>query len=172
MKAAAVSAGGMWVLGCRDRQACMARILVSAEGMVDAPADTAYHYLADMREHHPRFLPPAFSDFRVESGGVGAGTITRFKVKTGGRTREFRMTVAEPEPGRVLTESDTESSMVTTTTVSARGSGSLVQISSAWDGAGGIGGVFERMFAPRVMRAIYTDELKRLDAYAREHRPA
>jgi hypothetical protein len=62
--------------------------------------------------------------------------------------------------------------MVTTTTVSARGSGSLVQISSAWDGAGGIGGLFERMFAPRVMRTIYTDELKRLDAYAREHRPA
>ncbi|HEX7269774.1 MAG TPA: SRPBCC family protein, partial [Streptosporangiaceae bacterium] len=110
----------------------MARIVVSAEGMVDAPADTVYRYLADMREHHPRFLPPAFSDFRVESGGVGAGTVTRFTVRTGGRTREFRMTVAEPEPGRVLTESDTESSMVTTTTISAQGSGSLVQISSAW----------------------------------------
>ena len=150
----------------------MARILVSAEGTVDAPADTVYRYLADMREHHPRFLPPAFSDFQVESGGVGAGTITRFKVRTGGRTHEFRMEVAEPEPGRVLTESDTRSSMVTTTTVSARGSGSLVQISSAWDGAGGIGGLFERMFAPRVMRAIYADELKRLDGYAREQRPA
>jgi hypothetical protein len=47
-----------------------------------------------------------------------------------------------------------------------------VQISSAWDGAGGIGGLFERIFAPRVLRAIYTDELKRLDAYAREHRSA
>ena len=47
-----------------------------------------------------------------------------------------------------------------------------MQISSAWDGASGIGGLFERMFAPRVMRAIYADELKRLDAYAREHRPA
>jgi hypothetical protein len=47
--------------------------------------------------------------------------------------------------------------------------GSLVRISTAWDGAGGIGGLFERMFAPRALRAIYTDELKRLDAYAREH---
>jgi hypothetical protein len=46
-----------------------------------------------------------------------------------------------------------------------------VQISSAWDGAGGFGGVFERMFAPRVLRAILADELKRLDAYAREHHP-
>jgi hypothetical protein len=80
------------------------------------------------------------------------------------------MKVAEPEPGRVLTESDTYSSMVTTTTVTAQGSMSLVQISTAWEGAGGIGGFFERLFAPRVMRGIYADELERLDAYAREHR--
>ena len=150
----------------------MARIVASAEGTVDAPAETVYRYIADMREHHPRFLPPAFSDFRVESGGVGAGTITRFKVTAGGRTREFRTKVAEPEPGRVLTESDTNSSSVTTFTVSPQGVASLVRISTSWDGAGGIGGVFERMFAPRVMRAIYADELNRLDAYARECRSA
>jgi uncharacterized protein YndB with AHSA1/START domain len=150
----------------------MARIVASAEGTVDAPAETVYRYIADMREHHPRFLPPAFSDFRVESGGVGAGTITCFKVTAGGRTREFRTKVAGPEPGRVLTESDTNSSSVTTFTVSPQGVASLVRISTSWDGAGGIGGVFERMFAPRVMRAIYADELKRLDAYARERRSA
>ena len=90
----------------------MARIVVSAERAVAAPADSVYQFVADMREHHPRFLPPAFSDFQVESGGVGAGTITRFRVRAGGRTREFRMRVAEPEPGRVLTESDTGSSLV------------------------------------------------------------
>ena len=150
----------------------MARIAVSAEGTVEAPADTVYRYIADMREHHPRFLPPAFSDFRVESGGVGAGTILRYKLTAGGRTREYRTKIAEPEPGRVLTESDTGSSAVTTFTVSPQGAASLVQISSAWDGAGGIGGLFERIFAPRVLRAIYTDELRRLDAYARERRSA
>jgi hypothetical protein len=32
--------------------------------------------------------------------------------------------------------------------------------------------VLERMFAPRMMRAVLTDELGRLDADAREHRPA
>ena len=149
----------------------MAKILVSAERTVGAPAEEVYRYVADMREHHPRFLPPAFSDFQVESGGVGAGTVTHFKVTAGGRTREYRMQVAEPEPGRVLTESDTNSSMVTTTTVSPQGDASLVRISTTWDGAGGVGGMFERMFAPRVMRGIYADELSRLDAYAREQRP-
>jgi len=146
--------------------------VVSAEGTVEAPADTVYRYIADMREHHPRFLPPAFSDFRVESGGVGAGTITRYKLTAGGRTREYRTKIAEPAPGRVLTESDTGSSAVTTFTVSPQGTASLVQISTAWDGAGGIGGLFEHMSAPRVLRAIFTDELSRLDAYAREHRSA
>jgi uncharacterized protein YndB with AHSA1/START domain len=148
----------------------MAKVSVSAERTVDAPAATVYRYIADMREHHPHFLPPAFSDFRVESGGVGAGTITRFKMTAGGRTREYRTKVAEPEPGRVLTESDTGSSSITTFTVSPQGAASLVRISTTWDGAGGIGGLFERMFAPRVLRAIYADELERLDAYARGHR--
>ena len=41
---------------------------------------------------------------------MGAGTITRFKLTAGGRTREYRTKIAEPEPGRVLTESDTGSS--------------------------------------------------------------
>jgi uncharacterized protein YndB with AHSA1/START domain len=95
----------------------MGTIHVSAERTVDAPAETVYGYIADMREHHPRFLPPAFSDFDVESGGVGAGTITRFKVSAGRRSREYRMRVAEPEPGRVLTESDTSPSLATTFTV-------------------------------------------------------
>ena len=150
----------------------MATIHVSAEGTVDAPAETVYGYLADMREHHPRFLPPAFSDFEVEAGGVGAGTITRFKVTAGGRSREYRMKVAEPEPGRVLTESDTNSSLVTTFTVTPEGPTSRVQISTHWEGAGGIGGFFERLFAPRVMRGIYADELERLNAYAQERAAA
>ena len=149
----------------------MAKIVVSAERTVEAPADAVYRYVADMREHHPRYLPAAFSDFQVESGGTGAGTVTRFKVTAGGRTREYRMRVDEPEPGRVLTESDTGSSLVTTTTVSPQGGASLVQISTSWNGAGGIGGFFEKMFAPRAMRAIYTDELERLAAYAREQQP-
>src|ERR1019366_4846358 len=95
----------------RDKTDPMGTIHVSAERRVDASAETVYGYLADMREHHPRFLPPAFSNFEVESGGVGAGTVTRAKMPAGGprlkmpagrRSREYRMEVADPEPGRVL----------------------------------------------------------------------
>lgn len=146
----------------------MATIEVGSEGMVEAPAPTVYGYIADMRQHHPHFLPPAFSDFEVVSGGVGQGTVTTFNVTAGGRTRSYRMTVGEPEPGRVLTESDALSSLVTTFTVTPEGSRSRVRIVGRWEGAGGVGGFFERLFAPRVLRRIYADELRRLDAYARQ----
>jgi uncharacterized protein YndB with AHSA1/START domain len=144
----------------------MGTIRVSAERCIEAPPETVYGMLADMTEH-PRFLPPAFSDFQVESGGVGSGTVTRFKVTAGGRSREYRMTVDEPDPGRVLTESDANSTLVTTFTVTPDGGASRVRIDTAWEGAGGVGGFFERLFAPRVMKGIYADELERLDTYAR-----
>jgi uncharacterized protein YndB with AHSA1/START domain len=146
----------------------MALITVAAERTIDAPADIVYGCLADMRQH-PQFLPPAFSEFEVETGGVGAGTVTRFRITTGGRSRRYRMQVAEPEPGRVLTESDMDSSLVSTFTVEPRGDGSLVKICTGWQGAGGVGGFFERLFAPRVLRRVYADELERLSEYVRQH---
>jgi hypothetical protein len=33
------------------------------------------HLIADSDRHHARFLPPAFSQFRVEQVGVGADTL-------------------------------------------------------------------------------------------------
>ncbi|HVT69039.1 MAG TPA: SRPBCC family protein [Trebonia sp.] len=149
----------------------MAKVQASAQRTIDAPAERVYGYLADMRQH-PRFLPPAFSDFEVEEGGVGAGTVTRFAVTAGGRTRSYRMRVTEPEPGRTLVESDTGSSLVTTFDVEPQGARSIVRISTSWDGAGGIGGFFERTFAPGALRRIYMDELERLDAYARAQQAA
>jgi hypothetical protein len=81
------------------------------------------------------------------------------------------MEVGEPEPGRVLTETDTNSSLVTRFVVSPDGGGSRVFIETTWQGAGGIGGFFERTFASRVMKGIYADELEWLNAYVRD-RPA
>src|SRR3954466_8919965 len=150
----------------------MGQISVAEERPVGAPADLVYRLIADSREHHHRFLPDSFSDFEVLEGGVGAGTLHRFKVKAGGRTRTMTMRVAEPEPGRVITESDQDSSFVTTFTVTPAGATCTVRISTTWDGAGGVGGFFERLFAPRVMRRTYLDELERLDRYAREQATA
>ena len=145
----------------------MGTLHVSAERTIDGPPADVYRYISDYRAHHPRFLPPAFSGFRVEEGGVGAGTVHSFQMTAGGRSRSYRMRVDEPEPGRVLTESDLRSSLVTTFVVAPEAAGSRVRIETRWEGAGGVGGFFERLFAPRVIRRLYADELERLDRYAR-----
>lgn len=144
----------------------MSDLRVVAERRIAAPAGRVYGLIADYHRHHPRFLPPAFSEFRVEEGGVGAGTVHSFRLTAGGRARGFRMRVEEPDPGRVLTESDERSSTVTTWVVLPEGSGCRVQVETRWQGAGGVGGLFERLFAPRVLRRLYADELARLDRYA------
>jgi hypothetical protein len=144
----------------------MAVLEVAAERSIGVPARDVYRLISDFRVHHPRFLPPAFSDFRVEEGGLGAGTVHSFRLSAGGRRRSYRMRVDEPQPGRVLTESDTASSLVTTFVVAPEGPGCRVRIESRWEGAGGLGGFFERLLAPRVLGRLYADELKRLDRYA------
>jgi hypothetical protein len=145
----------------------MGTINVEQEGPVGAPADLTYRLIAD-DTHHQQFLPEGFSDFEVVEGGVGAGTVHRFTVTAGGRAREYLMHVDEPQPGRVITETDQNSSLVTTFTVTPAGDTCLVRIQTQWNGAGGIGGFFERTFAPRVMRRMYADELAKLDSYARQ----
>jgi hypothetical protein len=149
----------------------MGTINVAQEGAVGAPADLTYRLIAD-DEHHKRFLPDAFSDFETVEGGVGAGTVHRFKLEAGGKVRDYVMRVEEPQPGRVITESDQKSSLVTTFTVTPAGEACTVKIETTWQGAGGVGGFFERTFAPKVMRKMYADELRRLDEYARSQAAA
>jgi hypothetical protein len=144
----------------------MRTINVVQEGPVGAPADLTYRLIAD-DAHHQQFLPEGISDFEVVEGGVGAGTLHRFTVTAGGRARKYLMRVDEPDPGRVITETDQNSSLVTTFTVTPAGDTCVVRIETRWNGASGIGGFFERTFAPKVMRKMYADELARLDTYAR-----
>lgn len=143
----------------------MGTITVSASAPIAASAELVYRLIAD-DAHHAQFLPAAISDFRVLEGGVGAGTVHSFTLTAGKRRRPYVMTVAEPAPGRVLTETDSSTSLVTTFTVTPAGDTCTVEILTTWQGASGIGGFFERTFAPGALRKIYVEELGRLDAYA------
>jgi len=142
------------------------QVIASAERRIGAPASRVYGYIADFREHHPNFLPPQFSDFEIESGGVGAGTVHRFRMTLGGRITEYRVRVGEPQPGRVLIESDPARRVLTTFTVDPEpGGGCLVRIETRWY-AYGIHGLVERLAAPGMLRRVYRDELELLDRYA------
>jgi hypothetical protein len=150
-----------------ERGQMMSRIHVEAERVVNARAKEVYDFMSDYRTRHPSILPPEnFLGYQVETGGQGAGTIVQFRVRAGGRDRLYRMEVSEPDPGRVLAERDTTSSLVTTFRFAplADDSQTRVRISTEWEGSGGIGGFFERTFAPGVLRSVYSKELNRLAA--------
>jgi hypothetical protein len=144
----------------------MSTVQVSAERLLDAPADVVYACIADYQHHHRPggFLPPAFSDLRIERGGVGAGTVITFKVTLGGSTRTMTQEVSEPEPGRVLVESNDRDRTVFT--VEPVGQQSRVRFDTQLD-VRGLQGLVTRLFAPRLMQPLYADELASLERYAR-----
>lgn len=144
------------------------QVNIGVERVIAAPPADVYAYIADYRAHHHRFLPPAFSDFAVEAGGVGAGTLVRFRLKAGGRETAHRARVEEPEPGRRLTETYLDTGSVTAFEVLPEGEGCRVRIETTFPAAPGLRGAVERVLAPRLLRPLYEDELARLDRYARE----
>ena len=143
----------------------MSQVVVHAEKIISASAEQVSRALADYETVRPRILPVQFSEYRVESGGHGAGTAVHWKfAATSKRIRDQLLDVTEPAIG-TLVETDRNSSMVTTWTVLAEGTGgSTVKIRTTWDGAGGIGGFFERTFAPKGLGRVYVELLHRLDA--------
>jgi hypothetical protein len=80
----------------------------------------------------------------------------------GGRERDYRLHVHETPGG--IQESDQLSSFVTTWKVDPQPAGTEVTVESSWDGAGGIGGMFEGLFAPMGLRRIYARVLAQLSA--------
>lgn len=145
------------------------KITAAAERTIDAPAEHVYRLISDFRQHHPNFLPPQFTDFEIETGGVGAGTVHRFRMTLGGRTTGYRVRVGEPDPGRTLIESDASRRMLTTFTVDPVPYGrTRVRIHTRWY-TDGFAGVVERLVAPPLLARVYREELRLLDRYARGH---
>jgi uncharacterized protein YndB with AHSA1/START domain len=143
----------------------MSEVVATAERVVRAPAERTLAALADYEGMRRRILPEQFSDYRIEAGGQGAGTRVAWRfAATSKRVRDQLITVTEPVANS-LVESDANSSMVTTWTVHPADDGlTTVRVRTTWDGAGGIGGFFERTFAPKGLRRVYDQLLERLDA--------
>jgi hypothetical protein len=140
----------------------MAKVTATAERTIDAPLEKVRAAIADYSESRPTILTGEFRDYEVIEGGIGAGTKASWKLQaTSKRVRSVAVTVTEPQPGTFV-ETDANSSMVTTWTVREAGAGSFVRIESSWDGAGGIGGFFEKKFAPGGLKRIYDGVLVKL----------
>ena len=142
----------------------MGQVVATAEKVVRAPVERVLTALADYAGTRPRLLPEQFSEYRVEAGGQGAGTRVHWRfAATSKRVRDQLVSVTQPGPDQ-LVETDANSSMVTTWTVHPADAGvTTVRVRTTWNGAGGIGGFFERTFAPKGLRRVYLDLLGRLD---------
>jgi hypothetical protein len=142
----------------------MSEVQVIAEHGFSAPADTMRAAVADYAGARKDMLTEHFSDYEVREGGQGAGTVVHWRLQaTKKRVRDCLMDVSEPQPG-TLVEADRNSSMVSTWTVGEAGEGSTVRVVTTWQGAGGVGGFFERRFAPLGLRRIYDEMLGKLEA--------
>lgn len=143
----------------------MGQVRVTSERTIEAPGDRVYAAVADYTDVRPKVLPAEnYRDYEVRDGGTGAGTTVHWTLQaTEKRVRDCLISVTEPSE-HTLVETDRNSSMVTTWTV--RGDDpkqATVRIETTWNGAGGIGGFFEKTFAPLGMRRIYEQLLTKLE---------
>ncbi len=130
-------------------------ILINAE-----PAATLAA-VSDYRDVRPRILSPQYSGYQVVRGGQGAGTVATWRLQaTKSRVRDVHVDV--DVAGHTVIEKDANSSMVTNWTVAPAGSGSSVTVKTAWNGAGGVKGFFEKIFAPVGLKRIQGEVLANL----------
>jgi hypothetical protein len=143
----------------------MSEVVATAEHVVRAPAERVRAALGDYEGVRRRILPEQFSDYRVEAGGQGAGTRVHWRfAATSRRVRDQLVEVSQPAE-ETLVEKDANSSMVTTWTVRPADAGATtVRVRTTWNGASGVGGFFERTFAPRGLQRVYAAMLDRLDS--------
>jgi hypothetical protein len=143
----------------------MAQVEATTERVVAADPEKVFDTLADYSGTRANLLPEHFSEYEVREGGDGEGTLVHWKLQaTSKRVRDCLLEVTEPTDGE-LVEKDRNSSMVTVWRVTPAGEGSSrVVVTTTWKGAGGIGGFFEKTFAPKGLGRIYDEILVRLAA--------
>ena len=145
---------------------------ITATALVPAKPSHVYALIADYHNGHPHILPKEFSDLVVEKGGVGRGTIIRFRTSVFGRKQIFRAAISEPEPGRVLVETDLDTNGAVTKFIVDRDSASghsRVTITRELAVRKGLAGKIELFFSTRLLRRVYARELGLLAAYVNEH---
>ncbi|AWN30772.1 MULTISPECIES: SRPBCC family protein [Streptomyces] len=144
----------------------MGQVEAITQREIAADPEDVFDALADYTGTRRQLLPEHFSEYEVREGGDGKGTLVHWKLQaTSKRVRDCLLEVDEPTDGQ-LVEKDRNSSMVTTWVITPAGEGrAKVVVTTTWQGAGGIGGFFERTFAPKGLGRIYDSLLANLAAH-------
>ncbi|WZH52709.1 MAG: SRPBCC family protein [Nocardioides alkalitolerans] len=141
----------------------MAQVTAVAEAAVAAPPADVIAALADYTTTRPAILTDRYTDYAVLEGGTGSGTVATWRLHA--TEKRVRHVVADVTADATsVVEKDRNSTLVTRFDVAASGAGSTVTVTTTWQGAGGIGGFFERTFAPKGLRRIHEELLANLAA--------
>ncbi|MFA5709073.1 SRPBCC family protein [Mycolicibacterium sp.] len=139
----------------------MGQVSAASTVLINAAPDAVLAAVADYNEVRPKILSPHYSGYEVVHGGVGAGTVVRWKLQaTKSRVRDVQADV--DVAGKTVIEKDANSSMITNWTVAPAGTGSTVTVKTSWQGAGGVKGIFEGIFAPLGLKKIQAEVLENL----------
>ncbi|MFT3660399.1 MAG: SRPBCC family protein [Gordonia sp. (in: high G+C Gram-positive bacteria)] len=123
---------------------------------IDAAPEVVLAALADYQTVRPAILPANYRDFAYNDDG----TVHWILQATEKRQRDVLADVAVTADS--VTETDRNSSMVTVYRVGSAGAGARVEVTTSWQGAGGIGGFFEKTFAPKGLSRIQAELLGNL----------
>ena len=139
----------------------MGQVSASSTVLINADPDAVLTAVADYQTVRPKILSSHYSGYQVLEGGQGEGTVATWKLQaTKSRVREVKASV--DVAGHTVIEKDANSTMVTNWTVAPTGTGSSVTLKTSWNGAGGVGGFFEKTFAPLGLRKIQGEVLENL----------
>lgn len=145
-------------------------VVVDASDVIDARPEEIYAILSDYRVGHAAILPkPYFQEMIVEQGGQGAGTILRLRMKVFGQESSYHQIVTEPEPGRLLVETDMNTGQFSSFTLEPLNGGvqTRVTIHSEFPASRGIKGLMEKLMQPPITHYIFKKELRNLAEYVR-----
>jgi len=137
------------------------QVSASSSVLIDVAPDKVLAAVSDYTTVRPKILSAHYRDYAVLEGGQGAGTVATWKLQaTKSRVRDVKADV--DVAGHTVIEKDANSSMVTNWTVAPAGPGSSVTVKTSWQGAGGVGGFFEKTFAPLGLKKIQAEVLDNL----------
>jgi hypothetical protein len=140
----------------------MGQIKVVAERSLGAPPDQVLDQVSDYAGTRGQLWPANITDYQVLAGGKGPGTRIGYRLHaTKKRIRTVEAEVSATDP-QTLVEADQNSTLRTVWHVRPQGTGSHLTVTTTWAGANGVGGFFERIFAPIGVRKLWTAVLDNL----------
>jgi len=136
----------------------------SVSSLIPASPKIVYGIIADYKNGHPKILPkPPFVSLVVEEGGLGAGSVLKVQMKVAGKLQTFKTVVTEPEPGRILVETN-DTGYITTFTVEPRedAKSSYVTFTTEIPGDSKFSKKIEFFFTKFYLPLVYKKELQML----------